>query len=759
MPFKSVLLENTPDSLQDLCLQACVENHQSWGKFCKFTSLFLGVNDGLSLPTELCEKLLQYQMQEDRDLDTYFVTIFGNTICTRLKQISLKLCTLKDHEADILFKHELRVLELIRMKVTPNVRKILNEYSQQLVSLTISECIDFFPTHESSELLISAPKLRKLVLHSVHVECGQQLFSSLFRGFPNLTYLDLSDCNSIGDLSYLVNCPNLTVLILYNIVGLQDAISDICKLSNLRHLDLSQSSEIRGRSNEKNGVYEKPNQTLAAIVEHLPLLKGLDISGTNLAGTGVAEHTAWDNMATDIPGLRSRISNPLDMLGLYGTHHEACHRHHIPAVTITGDATEEQILAAGKAYIDRAEIMQGILNDLYGIIRPETCQNPLAALDIILQAMETHLTESHIQISGSASLFYIAKSPERSLLNVRVKRKTISVLLKAMDMHSDDPTMMRNGCLTLSQFKIPQDVLFSYERLILILLHVVGDFVQDDFVRKIAIFLLNSLACQVDGEFKKLVGSLGAIETMLLLIEDRINRNICDEVMEVAWSTMWNVTDETALNCKRFLRHSGMQFFLNCLKAFPDQPGLLRNMMGLLGNVAEVEELRPQLMTTQFVSVFSELLYSPSDGIEVSYNAAGVLAHIVSDGPESWKIKEPNREEVLNRISNAIHRWDLDSKRNINYRSFEPILRLLSADHTPECQYWAVWALANLTRFYSEKYCRLLKEENGFQLLEDLIGRTNHPEVKRFAKIALEGSIIFLERNDGLSDASDYLEG
>jgi len=118
MPFKTVLLENTPDSLQDLCLQACVENHQSWGKFCKFTSLFLGVNDGLSLPTELCEKLLQYQMQEDRDLDTYFVTIFGNTICTRLKQISLKLCTLKDHEADILFKHELRVLELIRMKVT-----------------------------------------------------------------------------------------------------------------------------------------------------------------------------------------------------------------------------------------------------------------------------------------------------------------------------------------------------------------------------------------------------------------------------------------------------------------------------------------------------------------------------------------------------------------------------------------------------------------------------------------------------------------
>jgi len=61
--------------------------------------------------------------------------------------------------------------------------------------------------------------------------------------------------------------------------------------------------------------------------------------------------------------------------------------------------------------------------------------------------------------------------------------------------------------------------------------------------------------------------------------------------------------------------------------------------------------------------------------------------------------------------------------------------------------------------FLAEKYCRLLKEENGFDLLEDLMGRTSHTEVRRFAKIALEGSILFLERNDALSDASDDLEG
>ncbi len=40
-------------------------------------------------------------------------------------------------------------------------------------------------------------------------------------------------------------------------------------------------------------------------------------------------------------------------------------------------------------------------------------------------------------------------------------------------------------------------------------------------------------------------------------------------------------------------------------------------MMGLLGNVAEVKELRPQLMNQTFISLFDELLESPSDGIEV----------------------------------------------------------------------------------------------------------------------------------------------
>ena len=78
--------------------------------------------------------------------------------------------------------------------------------------------------------------------------------------------------------------------------------------------------------------------------------------------------------------------------------------------------------------------------------------------------------------------------------------------------------------------------------------------------------------------------------------------------MDTAWSVMWNVTDETPANSERFLDRNGMevsgyhylafgppnsilQVFLQCKEAFPNMSDLLRNMMGLLGNIAEVSTL------------------------------------------------------------------------------------------------------------------------------------------------------------------------
>lgn len=62
--------------------------------------------------------------------------------------------------------------------------------------------------------------------------------------------------------------------------------------------------------------------------------------------SGVAEHSPASKeqlkagyeahvAQTDIPGLVSRVNNPLEFLGLYGTQHGACHRHDIPARVVS----------------------------------------------------------------------------------------------------------------------------------------------------------------------------------------------------------------------------------------------------------------------------------------------------------------------------------------------------------------------------------------------------------------------------------------
>ena len=106
----------------------------------------------------------------------------------------------------------------------------------------------------------------------------------------------------------------------------------------------------------------------------------------------------------------------------------------------------------------------------------------------------------------------------------------------------------------------------------------------------------------------------------------------------------------------------------------------------------------------ELIRIFRQLLFQNSDGIEIPYNSAGVLVHIMSDGEAEWAkhehLNEHERQSVIEDIEMAIDKWDLKSERNINYRSFEPIFRLASQFENPICQRWSCWALANLTTVY-----------------------------------------------------------
>ncbi|CAL8113664.1 unnamed protein product [Orchesella dallaii] len=776
--------------------------------------------------------------------DAIVQPLFGNPLHLPLTKLNLRDSTaLTDELLLKLLVHKPRELDIHDCpKLTSASLDGINANSQNLVSLNIGSTTQLLPSVcADNDYFLVTPKLMKLVVWNLNTNIPMY-WNSLTGSFSiTLTSLDLSGCGEFEDFEFLRKFQRLRSLVLYNVLvsgrvveeADEDAMEDdqcyphfvlvleddgsgdeniivhrrrleklvnklvgpICQLKELRHLDIStsvdpSSSSLALSPNGNNLIgsvpltpwsnYPNPNQILSTIVQNLPHLSHLDISGTNLAGRGVAvrgeqEAQTSSTRLCDIPGLNCRVDNPLEFLGLYGTAHDASHRHCIPAKRVSGDKDECQILVACEAYIHRHEVLEKVLNDLFHLFRSERGTHITQSLRLILRAMNLHPSEKHVQISGSASLFYIVKNEqhvqggnaEQEVINPPMKRMILSTIVNAMAIHKVDSTMARNGCLTICHFRIPQDVMFIYAKLVKILLKILGQSIgphhrHESFVERIAIYLLNSLACQVEGWHKRLVGDLGAMKRMLQLIRDRLSRPECDDVMEIAWSTMWNVTDETPENCEKFLKNEGMVLFLKCLQTFPNKPELLRNMMGLLGNVAEVGGLRNQLMTSEFISVFCELLDSTQDNIEVSYNAAGVLAHILSDGEEAWTITTPSRNVIQESMVRNVNRWNINSTRNINYRSFEPILRLLRIAHTRECQLWAAWALANLTRVYPEKYVPLVEKENGLPPLNDLLSEPGeesqiHENVKKYARITLRNVDEF--NKNGKIDLSTFMDG
>jgi Zyg-11 family protein len=70
-----------------------------------------------------------------------------------------------------------------------------------------------------------------------------------------------------------------------------------------------------------------------------------------------------------------------------------------------------------------------------------------------------------------------------------------------------------------------------------------------------------------------------------LVIRRRLDTNNLDEALKGCWSCLWNVTDETPVNSERFIQQDGVDLFLRCLKQFPEDNDLKRNIMGLVGKI------------------------------------------------------------------------------------------------------------------------------------------------------------------------------
>ncbi|XP_013921455.1 PREDICTED: protein zer-1 homolog [Thamnophis sirtalis] len=759
------MASDSPESLMTLCIDYCLHNLEGTLCYLLDNETFRLQTD-IFLPSEICDRLVNdYVDLVNADTlfehNENFFSLFSDPRSTRLARIHLRGDIVQDQDLEAIRKQDLVELFLTNCeKLTAKSLQTLGSFSPTLVSLSLFGCTNFFYEEEnpggceddfnpSRQVLVKDftfegfRRLRFLnlgrLMEGINVE-------SLLRPLASLTALDLSGIQ-LNDIHFLTQWKDsLASLVLYNMDLSEEHIQVIAQLRKLRHLDISRdclSSYYK---------FKLTRKVLNLFVENLSSLTSLDICGhTMLDNCTVACLDEKTDQASTHPGKSSiapfrNLKRPLQFLGLFEV--SLCHVTHIPAYKVTGEKNEEQVLNAIEAYTEhRPEITSRALNILFDIVRIERCTQLLRALKLVIIALKCHKYDKNIQVTGSAALFYLTNSEYRTQQSTRLRQQVIQVVLNGMESYQE-VTVQRNCCLTLCNFSIPEELEFQYQRVNELLLNILNPTRQDESIQRIAVHLCNALVCQVDNDHKEAVGRMGFVMTMLRLIQKKLGDKICDQVMEFSWSALWNITDETPSNCEMFLNYSGMKLFLECLKEFPNKQELHRNMLGLLGNVAEVQALRPQLMTSQFISVFSNLLDSEADGIEVSYNACGVLSHIMFDGPEAWLIAEPSRDQVVDRMWAAIQRWDVNSRRNINYRSFEPILRLLPQGVSPVSQHWATWALYNLVSVYPDKYCPLLIKEGGLQLLQDMVQMASaRPETQEMGRKVIEHCDQFTDEN------------
>lgn len=277
-------------------------------------------------------RFFSYYHNTNSDVNA-IINLFRDTSRTWLKHVSIRNSLITDEGLQTLLRHNLVSLSLWYChNVTRQSYETLLQHGTELQHLELGRNVDLLKHGEPNEkspfnFQLELPKLERLTMMSVVLQPTLR-----FEHLRELSYLNLTCCIMAEFcLESLVCLPKLHTLILYNVWPLEKEWPSLCAMKQLEYLDISVANS------SGYGTYKEPDFLLATLVESLPVLTHLDISGTNLAGRGVAKKQSNGNgKNSDIPGLVSRVDRPLEFLGLYNTAHSACRRHDIPAISVSG---------------------------------------------------------------------------------------------------------------------------------------------------------------------------------------------------------------------------------------------------------------------------------------------------------------------------------------------------------------------------------------------------------------------------------------
>ncbi|XP_045022097.1 protein zyg-11 homolog A isoform X2 [Bubalus bubalis] len=400
---------------------------------------------------------------------------------------------------------------------------------------------------------------------------------------------------------------------------------------------------------------------------------------------------------------------------------------------VAGGANISQISEALSCYRNRSCFMKEALYRLFTETFSTQITMP-AILKLVAAGMRNHPLDLPVQFTASACALNLTRQGLASGMPVRLLSEVTCLLFKALKTFPHYQQLQKNCLLSLTNSRILMDVPFNRFDAAKFVMRWLGKH-ESPKMQAMAVSITSILALQLSPEqiaqLKEEV--FMAVKDLLAIVKQKTAENLDDITLLFTLKALWNLTEQSPAACRHFIENQGLAIFIQVLETF-SETAIQSKVLGLLNNIAEVRELSSKLVTEDMVKHISSLLHSKE--LEVSYLAAGIIAHLTSD-KQPWISYDLQRTALLQDLYATIQKWPSSSCKMtalVTYRSFKAFFPLLGNFSQPEVQLWALWAMYHVCSKNPSKYCKMLVEEEGLQLLCDILEHSEaDPQAQQIA--------------------------
>ncbi|KAF8361860.1 zyg-11, partial [Pristionchus pacificus] len=726
------------------------------------------------LPQSVSNAIIQ-SMRDKRRLNPMVISRLDHDRF-RITEADVSECWIDVNSLSSLLSHPLRKLSLYRTKSEDNtdVRKLLGcavsetcQARDTLRSLNIGGSMSTIVViTEIMDMLKAFPHLQSLLLPEVNSLAHYSLMG-LISVVPNLLHLDISKCDKLNDISCLRGVPQLEVLLMHGIrldIDGESIIDTLKKLKKLRVLDLSDKrSDYHSDSSD-----ERPRVDMALVVWTAlramedgqvmwPELRSLDLAGNSLIGLSTEESTT---MVKTIIGRHPHLENlsvldtPVDRVDFS--------RYLEGGVRLANASTRETCLHALSLYWrpEREAFTAHALQAVYYLLQSNYEgfssweRNECARLFEL--SMRFHKKDVAIQMAATACLYHLCKLKRIRKIEPRHIRNCIDRCLDAAQAYPTTTQLQKNVWLTICNDHLLQSCPIDFHRTCSVALESMI-LNRDSSVARMTIAIVSIVAPKFTASESLLLNDPRYIGFLVETMKQHLNElattrdNASHFALKFTLSALWNLTDECAMTCRQIVDHGGVEIAFRALEECAENQNIRTKVLGLLNNIAEVEDLQFHLLRTEYIRALESLLFiktdvaqddsmeggdrsssssnSSSSRIDVPYFAAGILANLVTS--PSWRSLNglPCKIEINRAMVEAVTSWPRLTYAMVAYRSFCPFLNLLSRSDCPGAQLWAVWAVEHVCIGGAIEadgdYLRRLRSDGGISQLKDIISSTS----------------------------------